>query len=193
MTKLSSLISIVLLFSIIGLTGCSTMQNRSTVTVEQQRQEVLNMKTGVLSDLYALKPSTRVQIKNVPGYAVFSNKNVNLILASFSGGYGVVKNNLTGKHTFMNMGEVGVGLGLGVKDYRLVFIFHTKDAMQRFTEQGWSVGVQGDAAAKLGDQGAAIGRSVIIDNVTIYQITENGLALQANIKGTKYWKNNALN
>ena len=39
------------------------------------------------------------------GYAVFDNANVNVILASFGGGYGVVKNNLTGKSTYMNMGE----------------------------------------------------------------------------------------
>jgi len=34
-----------------------------------------------------------------------------------------VKNNKTGKYTYMKMGELGIGLGLGVKDFRAIFIF----------------------------------------------------------------------
>jgi hypothetical protein len=33
----------------------------------------------------------------------------------------------------------------------------------------------------------------VFDNITIYQLTESGLALQATVKGTKYWKDDALN
>ena len=36
---------------------------------------------------------------------------------------GVVKNNKTAKHTYMKMGEVGIGLGLEVKDFRVIFVF----------------------------------------------------------------------
>ena len=57
-------------------------------------------------------------------------------MASFGGGYGVAKSNKTGKHTYMNMGEVGIGLGLGAKDFRAVFVFHNADAMNRFVEHG---------------------------------------------------------
>jgi hypothetical protein len=51
----------------------------------------------------------------------------------------------------------------------------------------------GDAAAKASDKGAAVGGEILVDKVTIYQLTESGLALQATVKGTKYWKDNALN
>ena len=160
---------------------------------EQKRRAVLEMKEGVLQDLYAIKPSVKAQIAAAPGYAVFSNANISVIFASFSGGYGVVKNNHTGKHTYMNMGEVGVGLGAGVKDFRVVFVFHKEDSMQRFVEQGWAFGGQADAAAKAGDKGAAVGGEAMFDNVTVYQLTESGLALQATLKGTKYWKDAELN
>ena len=91
------------------------------------------------------------------------------------------------------MGEVGVGVGLGAKDFRLVFIFHTNDSMDRFVESGWAFGAQADAAAKAEDKGAAVGGEITIDNMTIYQLTETGLALQATVKGTKYWKDDELN
>ena len=117
----------------------------------------------------------------------------NIIFASFGGGYGVVKNNRTGKHTYMKMGEAGIGLGLGVKDFRAVFVFHSRDVLQRFIDSGWEFGGHADAAAKAGEKGAAVGGEVLIDGVTIYQLTESGLALQATLKGTKYWKDAELN
>ena len=162
-------------------------------TPDEQRASIQKMKTQVLNELYRQKPDVRAQIASAPGYAVFSNANVNLVLASFGGGYGVVNNNRDGQQVYMKMGEVGVGLGLGVKDFRLVFVFHTADSMNRFVEKGWALGAQADAAAKASDKGAAVGGEITVDNMTIYQITETGLALQATIKGTRFWKDDKLN
>lgn len=162
-------------------------------TPAQKRESILAMKNDVLTQLYQHKPDVKAQIASAPGYAVFSNANINLIFASFGGGYGVAKNNKSGRHTYMKMGEVGVGLGLGVKDFRAVFVFHSNESMNNFVEKGWAFGAQADAAAKTNTQGAATGGEITVDNITIYQITEAGLALQATIKGTKYWKDDSLN
>ena len=170
--------------------GCATM---SGDTPAQKRQSVMQMKNEVLTELFKLKPDTRQQLTNAPGYAVFSNVNVNIIFASFGGGYGVAKNNRTGQHTFMKMGEVGLGIGAGVKDFRAVFVFHESTALTRFIEHGWAFGGQADAAAKASDKGAAVGGEVTIDNMTIYQLTKSGLALQATLKGTKFWADDELN
>ena len=92
------------------------------------------------------------------------------------------------------MGELGIGIGLGVKDFRAIFIFHDKATMNRFIESGWQVGGHADAAAVADDKGVgAVGGEVLIDNITIYQLTKTGLALQATVKGTKYWKDDELN
>lgn len=143
--------------------GCATIGGE---TPAEERQSILAMKNEVLTDLYKVRPKVKSKIAGAPGYAVFSNANVNVMLASFGGGYGVVRNNGSGKCTYMKMGEVGVGLGLGA---------------------------QADAAAKVEDKGAAVGGEITVDNMTISQLTETGLALQATIKGTKYWKDEALN
>jgi lipid-binding SYLF domain-containing protein len=140
-----------------------------------------------------VRSGAKAKIAKAPGYAVFSNANINVVLASFSGGEGVVKNNATGKHTFMKMGEVGIGFGLGIKDFRAVFVFHDHRTMQNFVSNGWEVGAHADAAAKAGDKGGAVGGEILLDGVTIYQLTETGLALQATLKGTKYWKDSELN
>lgn len=187
MTRISASILIILALAI---GGCATSGPKST---EEKRQAILTMKSEVLTELFKQKPDVKQQLINAPGYAVFSNANVNIIFASFGGGHGVVKNNKTGHYTYMKMGEVGIGLGLGVKDFRIVMIFHSAATMKHFIESGWAFGAQADAAAKASDKGGAIGGEVTADNITIYQLTETGLALQATVKGTKYWKDDKLN
>ena len=182
-------ISLFIIFSLL-LSACATTTNKTPAV---KKKIIISMKNETLSDLYKRKPETKSLINNSKGYAVFSNANVNLILASFGGGYGVVKDNSNGHFTFMNMGEVGIGFGLGVKDFRLIFVFHTRKSLQRFINHGWAFGGQADVAAKVGDKGDAIGKEVTIDDITIYQITKSGLALQATIKGTKFWKADDLN
>jgi lipid-binding SYLF domain-containing protein len=170
--------------------GCATM---SGATPAEKRQSIVKMKDEVLTELFKIKPDVRSQIAKAPGYAVFSNVNVNIIFASFGGGYGLAKQNTTGKYTYMKMGEVGIGLGVGVKDFRIVMIFHSRTALDDFIENGWVFGGQADATAKASEQGGAVGTEAVINDATIYQLTQSGLALQATIKGTKYWKDLELN
>ena len=180
------------LVCMISLAACTTT-GLGGGNAEERRQNILTMRQEVLAELYSIKPDTRVQIGSAAGYAVFTNANVNLILASFGGGVGVVRDNERGDDIFMRMGEVGIGLGAGVKDFRAVFVFHDRDALDRFLDVGIAVGGQADAAAKAGDLGAAVGGEAIVDNVTVYQLTQSGLALQATIKGTRYWRDSQLN
>jgi len=171
------------------LGGCATT---SASSLQERRHQVLTMKNDVLTELYKLYPQAEKQIASAPGYAVFSNAHVNIIFASFSGGYGVVQEK-SGKQTYMKMREAGLGLGLGVKDFRAVFIFKNKSTLDRFINSGWEFGGHADAAAKTSDRGSAVGGEALIDHIIIYQITKSGLVLQASVKGTKYWKDDELN
>lgn len=184
------LVRLLSLYLVAILGGCATS---GAYTKADKRQALQNMRQEALTELYRMKPGTRTEIANASGYAVFSNANVNLIFASFSGGNGIVKDNRTGKMTYMKMAEAGIGLGLGVKDFRAVFVFHNRAVLQKFIDSGWEFGGHADAAAKANDKGAAFGGEILLDGVTVYQMTESGLALQATIKGTKYWKDTELN
>jgi len=184
----SLILVVICSLSLIG--ACSTTKGK---TGDDKRQAIQQMKRDTLDQLYQKKPDVRSQIANAVGYGVFSNANVYLIVVGAGGGYGVVENQQTGGTTYMKMGEVGVGVGLGAKDYRLVLVFHTREALDYFVEKGWSMGGQADAAAKAGDKGGAVGGESIVNNITVYQMTESGLALQATIKGTKFWRDDSLN
>ena len=174
----------------ITLVACASMGEGSKA---EKQQEILKMKNSVLTQLYKNKPKARSQINAAPGYAVFSNANVNLIIMAAGTGYGVVKDMSNNKYTYMNMAEGGLGLGLGVKDYRIVMVFHTKEAMDHFVESGWTFGANADAAAKAGEKGGSVQGEAYYGGVSVYTFNESGLALQATVKGTKFWKDKDLN
>lgn len=161
---------------------------------DKKRADILEMRAEVLERLYDERPETRLEIQNSVGYAVFSNIGVNVIFISGGGGKGVAHDKLTGTDTFMKMGTAGVGLGLGIKDFRAVFVFHDTKAFNNFVEKGWDFSGEADAAANSGDKGGeASGATTLSKKVNVYQFTKAGLALQATLRGTKYWKNKKLN
>ncbi len=161
---------------------------------DKKRAEILEMRAAVLERLYDERPETRLEIQNSVGYAVFSNIGVNVIFISGGGGKGVAHDKLTGNDTYMKMGSAGVGLGLGIKDFRAVFVFHDTKAFHDFVEKGWDFSGEADAAANSGKKGGeASGATTLSKKVNVYQFTKAGLALQATLRGTKYWKNKKLN
>jgi lipid-binding SYLF domain-containing protein len=173
------------------IVGCGPHGN---LTIAEKQQKINDMEQETLARLYKESPETKDKIKNAVGYGAFSNANVNLIFASAGGGYGVVVDNATGKCTYMKMALGGVGLGLGVKDYRVVMIYKDKATMDNFITNGWDVGAHADAAAKAGESGGEVsGEGDLRKGIDIYSMTESGLALQATIAGTKYWKDSDLN
>ena len=161
---------------------------------DQKREKSRKMAAQTLEDLYKVQPTARAAIQKSAGYAVFNNMGANLLLLSTARGAGIAVNSKTKRETFMKMISAGAGLGLGVKDYRVIFVFENDKALARFLDSGWSGSAQTDAAAKAGKSGAAYSGAVEVDpGVWVYQITKNGLALQLTLQGTKYYKDDDLN
>lgn len=164
--------------------------------VEQKRAAVRKQRDEILAKLYAAHPEAKEKIQKAAGYGTFNNKNMNLLLLSTGHGYGVVVDK-KGKETFMAMGSLGGGVGLGAKDLSVVFIYKNADVMKKFIASGWQFGAEADATAKAGEKGGAAAKEGAADtgaNVfEIYQMTDTGVALQATVAGTKYWKDKELN
>lgn len=159
-----------------------------------KREKTRKMASQTLTDLYQLRPGSREAIAKSAGYAVFSNLGVNLLLLSTARGSGLAVNSKTKQEIFMKMISVGGGFGAGVKDSRIIFVFETEKAIEKFINSGWDASGQADAAAKAGDTGGAYsGATSVAPEVWVYQITKNGLALQATLQGTKYYKDDDLN
>ena len=90
---------------------------------DKKREKTRKMAAQTLQDLYKMEPTSREAIERSAGYAVFNNMGTNLLLLSTARGAGVAVNSKTKQETFMKMISAGAGLGLGVKDYRVIFVF----------------------------------------------------------------------
>jgi lipid-binding SYLF domain-containing protein len=187
----AKLLVLVLIIATLIATGCARPEG---ATIAEKKNYILKMSEETLAELYSKVPDSKEKIENAAGYGTFSNVNVNLIFASVGDGYGLVVNNKTGKETFMRMGMGGLGLGLGVKDFRGVIVMKTEYALNSFVNKGWEFGGHVDAAAKAGDKGGAVGGAgEVTSDIEVYEFTKNGIALQATVTGTKYWKDKELN
>ena len=161
---------------------------------DEKQAKARKMADQTLKDLYKMEPKAQGEIEKSAGYAVFNNMGTNLLLLSTARGSGIALNSKTKQETFMKMISAGAGLGVGVKDYRVIFVFESDKAFTEFLDSGWSGSAQADAAAKAGDKGSAeSGALEVAPDVWVYQITKNGLALQATLQGTKYYKDDDLN
>jgi lipid-binding SYLF domain-containing protein len=165
--------------------------------LESKRDKVRKERDQILAKLYKEKPEAKEKVEKAVGYGAFNNKNMNLFLLSTGHGYGMVVDTKTGKETFMAMGSLGGGVGMGAKDLSVIFIFKTADAMKNFVEKGYQFGGEASATAKAGDKGAGAAKEGAADTganlFEVYQITDAGAALQATVAGTKYWKDKDLN
>ncbi len=160
--------------------------------IEQQSRIRMNNET--LQLLYKYAPEAKRELLKSYGYATFSSTGVTVVLLSFEGGEGLAHNNRNGRNTYMNMASGGLGLGLGAKDFKIVFLFENKKVYDRFIKSGWEANAQADATAKYKEKGGTANSAITISKgVRLYKITQDGLLLQATIQGTKYYKDEDLN
>jgi lipid-binding SYLF domain-containing protein len=162
---------------------------------EKERTQIRQMSQDTLARLYKAQPSAKAAVEKAYGYAVFSNTGIKILFGGSGKGAGVAISNQNKAETFMKMLEIQAGLGMGVKKFRVIFVFDTEKAFDGFVNSGWEFGGQSSAAAKTSPEkgGSMEGAASVSDGVWMYQMTDKGLALELTGKGTKYSKNDDLN
>ena len=165
----------------------------SDAAVLQGRQQVREVARESLASLYEIAPGARRAIERSAGYAVFSTFGVKLFFAGGTSGKGMVVNNRTSRETFMRMLQVQGGLGFGIAQNRLIFVFTTQEALNNFINQGWEFGAQANVSAMAGGQGGMFtGAASIAPGVYLYQLTQNGLSATLTVAGTKFFRDPQL-
>ena len=162
---------------------------------EKERTEIRQMTQQTLDRLYKAQPSARAAIQNAYGYAVFSNTGIKILFGGSGNGEGVAIKNQDKSEIFMKMFELQAGLGMGVKKFKVIFVFDNQKAFDDFVNSGWEFGGQASAAAKTSPEkgGSMQGATSVSEGVWMYQMTDKGLALELTGKGTKYSKDKDLN
>jgi len=178
------------------LAALCAMPIAGLATAKEDRQaDVRATVQATLERLYKAQPHAKAAIERAAGYAVFSNFGMKILFAGGGRGAGIAIDNKTRKETFMRMVEVQAGLGFGVKKFRLVWVFKTTGRLNAFINSGWEIGAQATASAQISGQGSELyaGAMSISPGIWVYQLSDDGLALELTAKGTKYYKDASLN
>ena len=166
----------------------------SSDSVDEQRRQVDQLSEKTLDKLYAKYPDAPRVINECYAYATLSNSGVKVLFIGSSHGRGVAVNNQTGEKVYLRMKELSAGLGLGAKEYNLIFLLNTKDAWENFIAGKIRFGASAEASANDGMSGGTVeGAEYVAPGVWVYQMTTKGLTLEATLKGTKIYKDKKLN
>ncbi|MGO9613268.1 MAG: YSC84-related protein [Dissulfurispiraceae bacterium] len=177
----------------LGLSACASAPMSQSKKDEQQAS-VRDMASQTLANLYKANPAAQGAIENSAGYAVFSDAGFKFMFMGGQKGAGIAVNNAAKQEIFMKMMELQPGIGLGAEKFRVVFVFDTSDALNKFVTSGWEFGANAMAAAKTKTNGGAFAGAVTVsEGVHMYQLTEAGAIVGVSITGAKYYKDSELN
>ena len=177
-----------------GKASAAEKSDVSSVEAAKKRDALLKMRDEALEDFYATKPEIKEELAKAVGYAVFDASQINVVLVVGGAGGGVLVENGTEKETFMKMRRVGTGPGIGYKSFRQLMIFKDRSLLDQFRTLGADVGASADATIKIGDKGVALDSNVSFNPLlSVYQITDRGVLLQANWGGVAYQPDGDLN
>ena len=158
-------------------------------SLEERKAEIHEKVESTLEKLYEREPAAERIIDMAPGYAVFVNTGSQFGLFGSAHGRGIAFNSVSGEETYMKMGEYKLGLGIGIKEYALIFVFGTEEAADNFANSGWKFSGDAAASATDGEAGGAIENAVHVgDNIWMYQMTTEGLSVELNLRGTEYYR-----
>jgi len=172
----------------------SDFDTLSKADIKETRQHIIQMADEVLARLYKDKPEVKEKLENAYGYGVFEGQAVNLIMYVAGNGLGVVYDNKTKTPVFMNAVRAGTGPGIGYKSIHAVVIFDNEIVFKQFTNIGLQVSASGDASLKIAGKGLGKGDTMsLVPGISLYQLTDIGVILQANWGATEFLKDPNLN
>lgn len=173
--------------------GKSVEDTIDTITGERTpaliRKEIDQAEKAALLRFFKAVPGSRAFFDHSHGYAVFDSSKKSFIIASASGA-GVTIDRKRRKRTYMRMASLGATIGAGLQYYQVIFLFENAASLNEFVEHGWEA--EGSASAVFGKN--IVGADLRYTNgKAVYLMNETGIMLGADLSGTKYWSDSALN
>ena len=132
MKKLSRIFLCVIMALLVCLPAASALAAPSASDLASERAELRTKTYKALLQLYEKQPKSREAIQHSYGYAVFVDTSYNLGLLGGGHGRGRAINQHSKREVFMKMSQMKVGLGVGVLQSNIIFVFDTPEAFDSF-------------------------------------------------------------
>lgn len=178
-------------------TQCASVRPQGS-TAEEQRSFIDKETAAVVAKLAKQEPSSSGKIARSEGYAVFryASGKLPLILTGIGtgSGYGVAVDTKDGTRTYMKVRKLNWGLGMGVKDNSVVFVFSDRAVFDKFRNGKWDGGAAAEATVKADERGADIGGvATMKKGFVAYTLTDAGLSYGVTYQTRRFSPVSSLN
>ena len=185
-------VSIAALAAALMTTGCGTTSTATTSTntkgVSQRHAEIDSAYDATLTRLYASVPGSRELVAKAQGTLIFPS----VIAAGLGvgGQYGEGELRAGGAApVYYNLASISAGLQIGAQSKAVIFLFMTRDALDKFQKsEGWSAGADASVAVLHAGATGAIDINTVRAPVVAFVLTNAVLMANLTIEGTKITK-----
>jgi hypothetical protein len=153
---------------LLGIAVASCGSTFRFMSAEEKRTFLLSLEERTLADLVAKRPE-------IP-------------FVGAGDGLGVVANATTGERTYLKVGRLDVGGGLGVREYRLVVLFSEQDALEKLAGGKLELSAGVEAGAKGTEVGTGAGgiAGSRKKGYALYQLADTGVSATATVRMISY-------
>jgi len=171
--------------AMLSAVACSTYRK---MPAEEKRAFLAELEETTLAELVEQRPDAQDDLDNAVGYAIFSNTTTKIPFVGAGEGIGVVVDATTDERTYLKVGRLDVGGGLGVRKYRLVVIFFETEALQKLASGKVELGAGVEAGAGSDDVGTGPGgiAGSRTEEYVLYQLSEAGVSATFTVRAIKY-------
>lgn len=149
----------------------------------QKREDINRAAQETIEKLVEREPELQDKIDASMGYFVAEISAATAALVGGGSGIGVLYDKEDSTRTYMNVRRYDLGLGLGVRRFRMLILFNDREGLEDFRRGGWESTVGAETAA--GDAGA-IGVSDVQRaqryDFSVHFLTETGMHAAASIR-----------
>ncbi|KPC55379.1 BPSL1445 family SYLF domain-containing lipoprotein [Amantichitinum ursilacus] len=180
-------VGLLLAASMLAATGCSTTSGSKGSAADKRTAIDANVDSA-LAKLYASAKGSKELVAKSQGVLVFPSVLAAGLVVGGEYGEGALRTGGTSSG-YYSTAAVSVGLQAGAQSKAVIFLFMTKEALNKFTaSKGWTAGVDGSVAlAKIGANGD-VDTSSVSAPVVGFVLTNAGLMANLNLEGTKVTK-----
>ena len=139
---------------------------------EAARQAIDTMAETTISELLKEHKSLQSELDSAVGYMVTNWKTTKVPLVGGGGGNGVVVDNATKEHVYINVKRVDVGGGYGARSFKVLLVVEDKALLANLKNGAWKF--EGGAEVTAGTASAGGGSGGSNSEYKIYMLLDGG-------------------
>jgi len=173
---------------IAALLAVSCSSTYRSMSATEKREFLVELEEQTLAELVDQAPEAQAEIDRSVGHAIISNRLAKVPFVGAGEGIGVVFDAESGERTYLKVGRLDVGGGLGVREYRLVVLFFDRAPLQKLAGGKFELGAGVEAGAKDKDIGTGAGgvAGSRDDKRVLYQLSDAGVSATFTVRAIRY-------